>query len=93
MKFHHLAGYLDNLQLVGGFNPFQKYWSIGSFRQVGVKIKNVGNHSLANQVPINQRFCLALLSIASQVTFSSREKPVKPVTDAWNLEGRGCRGS
>ena len=32
-------------QLVGGFNPFEKYArQIGSFPQVGVKIKNVGNH-------------------------------------------------
>ena len=34
--------------LVGGFNPFEKYArQIGSFPQVGVKIKNIWNHHLA----------------------------------------------
>ena len=33
--------------LVGGFNPFEKYArQIGSFPQVGVKIKNIWNHHL-----------------------------------------------
>ena len=31
--------------LVGGFNPFEKYaGQIGSFPQVGMKIKNIKNH-------------------------------------------------
>ena len=35
-------------QPVGGFNPAEKYYSskIGSFPQIGVKIKNIGNHHL-----------------------------------------------
>ena len=33
--------------LVGGFNPSEKYArQIGSFPQVGVKIKNISNHHL-----------------------------------------------
>ena len=33
-------------EIVGGFNPSEKKYSsqIGSFSQVGVKIKNVWNH-------------------------------------------------
>ena len=35
------------LYLVGAFNPFEKYdRQIGSFPQVGVKIKNIWNHHL-----------------------------------------------
>ena len=40
-------------QLVGGFNPSKKYYyiiQIGSFPQVGVKIKNLRNHHLVNVV-------------------------------------------
>ena len=39
---------LQSMQyLVGGFNPFEKYdRQIGSFPQVGVKIKNIWNHHL-----------------------------------------------
>ena len=34
--------------LVGGFNPFEKNLisQIGSFRQVGMKIRNIWNHQL-----------------------------------------------
>ena len=43
MIFNH------NNKLVGGFNPFEKYArQIGSFPQIGVKIKYVGNHHLDN---------------------------------------------
>ena len=37
-------------QLVGGFNPSEKilYSKIGSFLQIGAKIKNVGNHHQKN---------------------------------------------
>ena len=38
------AGY-DRWQ-VGGFNPFENFGRIGSFPQVGVKIKNIWNHHL-----------------------------------------------
>ncbi len=32
---------------VGSFNPFEKYaCQIGSFPQIGVKIKNIWNHHL-----------------------------------------------
>ena len=37
-----------NSYIVGGFNPFEKYArQIGSFPQVGVKIKNIWNHHRA----------------------------------------------
>ena len=37
--------WLDRSSLVGGFNPFEKYArQIGSFPQVGLKIKNIWNH-------------------------------------------------
>jgi len=32
--------------LVGGFNPIEFFSEIGSFPQVGVKIKNIENHHL-----------------------------------------------
>ena len=36
---------VNHADLVGGFNPFEKYArQIGSFPQVGVKIKNIWNH-------------------------------------------------
>ena len=36
-------------KLVGGFNPSEKYYSqFGSFRQVGMKIKNIWNHHPVN---------------------------------------------
>ena len=36
-----------NKGLVGVFNPFEKYArQIGSFPQVGMKIKNIWNHHL-----------------------------------------------
>ena len=37
----------DDSFLVGGFNPSEKYArQIGSFPQVGMKIKNIWNHHL-----------------------------------------------
>ena len=37
-----------DVKLVGGFNPVEKYdRHIGSFPQVGMKIKNIWNHHLA----------------------------------------------
>ena len=47
--------------LVGGFNPFEKYYivKLDDLPQVGVKIKNIGNH----QPALDNRFvgesCLA----------------------------------
>ena len=39
--------YFAHCHLVGGFNPSEKYaCQIGSFPQVGVKIKNIWNHHL-----------------------------------------------
>ena len=35
-------------KLVGGFNPFEKYQSIGNLPQNGVKIKNIWNHHPVN---------------------------------------------
>ena len=38
----------ENWQLAGGLNPFEKYArQIGSFPQVGVKIKHIWNHQIA----------------------------------------------
>ena len=38
---------IGSMYLVGGFNPFEKYYSeIGSFPLVGMKIKNISNHHL-----------------------------------------------
>ena len=43
--------------LVGGFNPFEKYdRQIGSFPQVGVKIKNIWNHHLVFAFPFRILF-------------------------------------
>ena len=40
--------------LVGGFNPPQKYArQIGSFPQVGVKIKHIWNHHLEKKTASN----------------------------------------
>ena len=44
LKKKHICLYIyeKNILLVGGFNPFEKYArQIGSFPQVGVKIKNI----------------------------------------------------
>ena len=45
------------LKLVGGFtNPFEKYArQIGSFPQVGMKIKNVWNHHLVKAWVLKSR--------------------------------------
>ena len=43
----NFLAFLTHPLLAGGFNPFEKYDSIGLFPQVGVKIKNIWNHHLA----------------------------------------------
>ena len=44
MAFHEILVGKDPENLVGGFHPFEKI--IGSFPQVGVKIKNIRNQHL-----------------------------------------------
>ena len=39
-----------SVQLVGGFNPPENISQIGSFPQVGMKIKNIWNHHLIQVV-------------------------------------------
>ena len=49
-------GYNPHLYLVGGCNPFPKYArQIGSFPQVGVKIKNIWNHHLDTPWKFNSK--------------------------------------
>ena len=42
--FFQLSPFGKTQKLVGGFNPFEKNSQIGSFPQVGVKIKHIQNH-------------------------------------------------
>ena len=55
-------------KLVGGFNPPEKYArQIGSFPQVGVKIKNIWNHHLVNLVVILYKLKLSTPNLWSRL--------------------------
>ena len=54
-------------QLVGVFNPFEAIRQIGSFPQVGVKMKNLWNHHLDNNTPKEQLQQLQLHLANSQL--------------------------
>ena len=56
------------LNLVGGFNLFEKYaCQIGWFPQVGVKIKNIWNHHLVNL----QTFCNLVKKIHPEINWTT----------------------
>ena len=57
-------------QLVGGFNPLEKYWlKMGNLPQVGVKMKNLWNQHLVKLSPHLHPFCCILLSLIFLQTF------------------------
>ena len=83
--------------LVGGFNPFEKYSrQIGSFPQVGVKLKHIWNHHLdyqrcaKSQLPSSKRVNLKTpRSISNEMIWEAPAVPSLPrwrpgTSDLWN---------
>ena len=65
--YENTSGWIYFGCLVGGFNPSERYYSsqIGSFPQIGVKIKHIWNHHLVfSCLPeqIIDKWCLASIS-------------------------------
>ena len=55
--------------LGGGFNPFEKYArQIGSFPQIGMKIKNIWNHHLGHSFGVSETvpYFTYMFSVQSQ---------------------------
>ena len=56
------------LQLVGGFNPFEKYAQIGNLPQIGLNIRNVWNHQ-ADGGCVKSTTCFAASCIQAFLIF------------------------